>query len=66
MNRNHGHIEGKLTRLGIPPGALTAPAEIAYATNWNIAKMAGEAIGRAHVGYDQAAALDWLVSQNFL
>lgn len=66
VNRNHGRVERGLTRVGIAQGALTTTPDIAYATNWNIAKISGHEVGRAHTMYNQSDALDWLASENFL
>ncbi|MDI1437714.1 hypothetical protein [Polyangium sorediatum] len=66
VNRNHGRVERLLVRVSLAPGRLTRDPDIAYATNWNIAKISGNRVGRENVRYDQAAALDWLVSENFM
>jgi hypothetical protein len=59
-------VERRLTQVVIASGALTTTPDMAYATNWNIAKMSGHKVGRAHGTYDQVAALEWLVSENII
>jgi hypothetical protein len=67
VNMQHGSkVEGRLTRMGWPAGALTPPPPVATARYHQIAKMCRQPLVTGHVARTQEAGLEWLVDENFI